>query len=449
MARLRAALGVVALLAPVPLLAQTNFEFQDYTLDNGLRVLLLEDHSAPVVTVDIWYNVGSRNERVGRSGFAHLFEHMMFQGSENVGKGEHGQMITRVGGVRNGSTNEGRTNYYQTVPANRMNLALWLEADRMRSLAITEENFDNQREVVKEERRLRIDNQPYIPAVLDGTTLMFDSTDCFAYAHQPIGSMEDLNAAVVGDVQEFFNLYYTPNNATMAVVGDFDPAEAKNLIEQYFGDIPRGENPPPVSCSFDYNAGAETREWEDEHANLPAVLVAYRVPPHSDPDTRPLDLLGTILGGGESSRLNRAMVREAKTALQAGMQQNSRRGPGMIVAVAIANQGVDAATLQQQLTEQVARIVEEGVTEQELEKARNDFKASFVFGSQTTMQMAERLLHYAHYHDSMDEIESDLDEYMKVTTDDIRRVAAEYLVPENSYAIVIVPQPAAGEGVVP
>ncbi len=449
MIRLRAALVVIALWAPISLTAQSKLEYEDYTLENGLRVLLVEDHSAPVVTVDVWYNVGSRNERVGRSGFAHLFEHMMFQGSANVKKGEHGQMITRVGGVRNGSTNEGRTNYYQTVPANRMNLALWLEADRMRSLAVTEENFENQREVVKEERRLRIDNQPYIPAVLDGTTLMFDSTDCFAYAHQPIGSMDDLNSAVVADVQEFFDLYYVPNSATIAVVGDFDPSEARDLITQYFGDIPRGEDPPPVSCSYGYETGAQTREWEDEHANLPAVLVAFRVPPHSDPDTRALDLLGTILGGGESSRLNRAMVREAKTALQAGMQQNSRRGPGMVVAVAIANQGVDAATLQQQLMEQVAKIVEEGVTEQELEKARNDFRASFIFGSQTTMQVAERLQHYAHHHDAMDEIGTDLDQYMQVTADDIRRVAAKYMVPQNSYTIVIVPRSGAGEGVVP
>jgi zinc protease len=449
MVRLGAALVVTALWAPVSMTAQANFEYEDYKLDNGLRVFLVENHSAPVVTVDVWYNVGSRNERVGRSGFAHLFEHMMFQGSENVKKGEHGQLITRVGGVRNGSTNEGRTNYFETVPANRMNLALWLEADRMRSLAVTEENFENQREVVKEERRLRIDNQPYIPAVLDGTTLMYDSTECFAYAHQPIGSMDDLNSAVVSDVKEFFDLYYVPNNATIAVVGDFDPTEARALIDRYFGDVPRGEDHPPVTCSSTYDPGARTREWEDEHANLPAVIVAYRTPPHSDPDTRALDLVTTILGGGESSRLNRAMVREAKTALQAGVQQNSRRGPGMLAAVAIANQGVDAATLQQQLSEQVARIVAEGVTDQELEKAKNDFRASFVFGSQTTMQVAERLLHYAHYHDSMDEIHTDLDEYMKVTADDIRSVAAKYLVPENSFAIVIVPQSGTGEGVVP
>jgi zinc protease len=449
MVHLRAALGIALIWAPVSLTAQSNLEFEDYTLDNGLRVFLAENHSAPVVTVDVWYNVGSRNERMGRSGFAHLFEHMMFQGSAHVKKGEHGQLITRVGGVRNGSTNEGRTNYFETVPANRMNLALWLEADRMRSLAITQENFENQRDVVKEERRLRIDNQPYIPAVLDGTTLLFDSTDCFAYAHAPIGSMDDLNAAVVSDVQQFFDLYYKPNNATIAVVGDFDPAQAKELITQYFADIPRGEDPPPVSCSYSYDPGAQTREWQDEHANLPAVLVAYRVPPHSDPDTRPLELLGTILGGGESSRLNRSMVREQKTALQAGMQQNSRRGPGMIVAVAIANQGVEAATLQQQLTEQVARVVDEGVTDQELEKAKNDFRASFIFGSQTTMEIAERLLHYAHYHNSMDEIRTDLDEYMKVTADDIERVAAKYLVPENSFSIVIVPQSGAVEGAVP
>ena len=449
---LRHATGVcfAALITVAPVQAQITIEFEDYSLENGLRVLLAEHHGAPVVTVNLWYNVGSRNERVGRSGIAHLFEHMMFEGSENVPKRDHPRLIQRAGGSNNGTTNSGRTNYFETLPANRLNLGLWLEADRMRSLAINKENLDNQREVVKEERRRSYDNQPYATAFLEGSTLLYDSTDCFAYAHSTIGSMDDLNAAEVEELQAFFDLYYAPNNATLAVVGDFDPAEAKRLIELYFGDIPRGQDPPSVECSYGFDVGPRSRVWEDQLANLPAVIVAYRVPPHAHPDTPALQLLGTILGTGESSRFNRAMVRESKTALQALAQIDSRRGPGMFLTLAIANQGIEADTLEQQLQGEVARIVREGVSDQEIDKARNDFRAGHIFGMQTSSQIADRLQHYAHYHDSIDDIHSDLERYMAVTAEALRDVAAKYLVEQNSYVITIVPKAAAqGEGVIP
>lgn len=248
-------LYALAAVAAVPALrAQQQYEYETYTLPNGLRVILSEDHSSAVVAINLWYDVGSRNERPGRSGFAHLFEHMMFQGSAHVDKGEHMQLVERAGGELNGTTNEDRTAYFETLPANRLNLGLWLEADRMRSLAITDENFENQRETVKEERRLRVDNQPYGRAFTDGMTLPYDSTRCFGYAHTVIGSMADLDAAQTTDVQAFFGLYYAPNNAILAVVGDFQPAAVKRLIEQYFGDIPSNEPPPTVECAHAYNA---------------------------------------------------------------------------------------------------------------------------------------------------------------------------------------------------
>src|SRR2546421_1212878 len=278
--------------------------YEAFTLPNGLRVLYSEDHSTPIVSVDVWYNAGSRNERPGRSGFAHLFEHMMFEGSAHVKKGEHFQLISRAGGSENGSTAEDRTNYYETIPSNRLNLALWLEADRMRSLAITDENFHNQRETVKEERRLRVDNQPYAPAFIDGMTWPFDSAACFAYAHTVIGSMDDLNAAQLSDVQAFFDTYYAPNNATLVVVGDFRPLELRRFVNQYFSEIPRHADPSPVSCSSKLGPGTARRELTDAHANLPAVIRIYRGPPHAHPDTPALELLNVILGGGESSRLN-------------------------------------------------------------------------------------------------------------------------------------------------
>ncbi|HEX9729893.1 MAG TPA: pitrilysin family protein [Gemmatimonadales bacterium] len=421
--------------------AQAPIRYDKYALDNGLTVFLVEDHDTPIVTINVWYNVGSRNERMGRSGFAHLFEHMMFQGSANVPKGGHLQLIERAGGNMNGSTNEGRTNYFETLPANRLNLGLWLEADRMRSLAITDGNFENQRETVKEERRLRVDNQPYGRAFTDGFTIQFDSSTCFPYAHTVIGSMDDLDAAQTADVQAFFDLYYAPNNATLTLVGDFDPANAKALIQQYFGDIPRGAEPPPIECTFEYGtAGGARQVWEDQLANLPAVMMTFMTPPHREADTPALTLLATILGGGESSRLNRSLVRDQKLALGAGTFNMSRRGASQFLAFAIANQGVTVETIEASLRAELDRIIADGVTPEELEKARNDFRASDIFGRQTTMAIAEEIQHFVHFHDSVDEINTDLQRYMAVTADDLHRVARTYFAPENSLFLIVVPK---------
>src|SRR5438445_7091370 len=264
-------------LAPALAAQAGRISYEAFTLPNGLHVLYSEDHSTPIVSVDVWYNSGSRNERAGRSGFAHLFEHMMFEGSAHVKKAEHFQYVNRAGGVMNGSTTEDRTNFWETLPSNRLNLALWLEADRMRSLAVTNENFHNQREAVKEERRLRVDNQPYSRAFLDGLTAPFDSSTCFAYAHTVIGSMADLDAAQLADVQAFFDTYYAPNNATLVVVGDFAPRELRRLINQHYAGIPSHPAPPPVACQWKAGPALVRPETMDEHANLPAALRLYRV----------------------------------------------------------------------------------------------------------------------------------------------------------------------------
>jgi zinc protease len=421
--------------------------YEAFTLPNGLRVIYSEDHSTPIVSVDVWYNTGSRNERPGRAGFAHLFEHMMFQGSAHLKKGEHFQLVSRAGGSVNGSTAEDRTNYYETLPANRLNLALWMEADRMRSLAITDENFHNQRETVKEERRLRVDNQPYSPAFIDGMTWPFDSAACFAYAHTVIGSMEDLNAAQLADVRAFFDAYYAPNNATLVVVGDFRPLELRRYVNQYFSTIARHPDPPAVSCTPRLSPGVERRDVTDAHANLPAVLRIYRVPPHADPDTRALELLNIILGQGESSRLNVAVVRREKAALGTQVVMNpfdSRRGPGVLLVLGIANQGVDPARLDTLLAAQLDSIRVAGVTSEELTKAKNTFRAGFIRNRETTLGKAEELHHYDMFHASLSEINSDLDHFMALTADDVRRVADKYLDPANAVVVVVKPAVAAG-----
>ena len=427
-----------------PLAAQAGrISYDTFSLANGLQVITSEDHSTPVVAVDVWYNTGSRNERIGRSGFAHLFEHMMFQGSAHVKKTEHFQLVERAGGEENGSTQEDRTNYYDVVPSNRLNLVLWLEADRMRSLAITQENFENQRQTVKEERRLRVDNQPYSRAFVDGLTLPYDSATCFAYAHSTIGDMADLNAAKLPDVQEFFTTYYAPNNARLVVVGDFNPAELRRLINQYFADIPRHAPPPAVACDYKLNPGLIRREFADSHANLPAVVRLYRVPPHDDADTPALELMNIILGQGESSRLNVAIVRRAKAALAAGAgTTNSHRGPGTMFAFGIANQGVSVDHVDSLIAAQVDTLRVSGITPEELTKAKNQLRAGFIQNRETSLSKAEELQHYAMFHPSAAEINTDLDKFMAVTNDDIRRVAGKYLDPAN--AVILIIKPAGG-----
>jgi predicted Zn-dependent peptidase len=447
--RVFAALSLLSMaVAPVGLAGQAGrIAFDTFSLSNGLHVIMSEDHSTPVVAVDVWYNTGSRNERPTRSGFAHLFEHMMFQGSAHVKKSQQFQLVERAGGQLNGSTQEDRTNYYDEVPSNRLNLALWLEADRMSSLAITQENFENQRETVKEERRLRIDNQPYGRAFIDGFTLPFDSTSCFAYAHSVIGDMADLNAAQLPDVQAFFDTYYAPNNARLVVVGDFNPAELRRLVTQYFGGIPSHPAPPPVTCDWKLSPGPLRREFADEHANLPAVIRIYRIPPHDDADTPALELMNIILGQGESSRLNVAIVRRDKAALAAGSGiSGTRRGPGATLMFGIANQGITIEHIDSLLAAQVDTIRATGITDAELSKAKNVFRASFIQNRETALSKAEELQHYAMYHHSIADINGDLDTFMAVTNDDIRRVANKYLDPNNVVTLIIKPAPRTGGG---
>jgi len=435
-------LFVLLLLIPGVLSAQAGrIAFEQFTLPNGLRVIYSEDHSTPVVSVDLWYEVGSRNERPGRSGFAHLFEHMMFQGSAHIKKAEHNQLIERAGGDFNGSTAEDRTNFWETVPSNRLNLALWAEADRMRSLAITAENFENQRQAVKEERRLRVDNQPYQAAFTDGLTWPFDSTSCFPYAHTVIGSMADLDAAKLPDVQAFFDTYYAPNNATLVVVGDFVPSALRSLVNQYFAGAPSHAVPEAPRCDATTTGSTpKRREVHDAQANLDALLRIYRIPEHRHADTPALELLNIILGQGESSRLNVSVVRREKAAVAAGAILNpfgSRNGPGILVAFGIVNQGVPAERMDTLIGVQLDSIRANGITPAELEKAKNVLRAGFIGNRETTLGKAEELHHYLTFHNSIDEINTDLDRLLSVTSDDVKRVANTYLAPGNLTLLIV------------
>ncbi|MGI9078503.1 MAG: M16 family metallopeptidase [Gemmatimonadaceae bacterium] len=445
MRRLLPALACATLALPLPSSASAQepgrITVDRYSLPNGLTVILAENHSTQVVAVDVWYNVGSRNERSGRTGFAHLFEHMMFQGSEGVKKGDHMALLTRAGSQGfNGSTTEDRTNYFQPLPSNRLNLGLWLEADRMRSLSITDSNFTNQREVVKEERRMRVDNQPYTRALFEEMYGIMDSATCFPYAHSIIGSMDDLNAAKTSDVKEFFDLYYAPNNATLVVAGDFDSAEAKRLISLYFSDVPRGKTPPPVPCTASVNSGPRRKNVLDPKANLPAVMAIYRIPAYDHADYPALELLSTILGQGESSRFNRALAREQKLAVATPVFANPfgpRRGPGVFLLLAIANQGIKTDTLEKAMAVEAAKIGREGITNAELTKAQNAYRATTISGRETPLEVAEALQRANLFLGNPEAVNTDFARHMAVSADDVKRVAATYLRPDNALTLII------------
>jgi zinc protease len=300
------AVGLVAVLAlaAAPL---KKIQFTDTKLKNGLRVIISEDHSAPVFAIAVNYNVGSRDERKGRTGFAHLFEHMMFEGSENVGDGEHMQLVFSNGGSMNGTTNKERTLYFELLPANQLDLALFLEADRMRSLDITKENLDNQRNAVQEERRLGIDNQPYGKTFELRDELAYDN---FAYEHSVIGSMADLDAATVDDVATFFKIYYAPNNAVLSIVGDVDTKTTLDKVRKYFESIPSQPTPPVPDVTEPPQKEERRATLDDPLARLPRIDMVYKIPPSSSPDYEPLSVLGTILSSGRSSRFNENIVRQ-------------------------------------------------------------------------------------------------------------------------------------------
>ncbi|HSD11321.1 MAG TPA: pitrilysin family protein, partial [Candidatus Binatia bacterium] len=353
---------LAAAAAPVP-----RIRFTDTRLKNGLRVIVSEDHSAPVFAIVVDYNVGSRDERKGRTGFAHLFEHMMFKGSENVGAGEHPQLVFANGGTMNGTTNKDRTMYYEVLPANQLDLALFLEADRMRSLEITKANLDNQRNAVQEERRLRVDNQPYGKVFEALDELAYEN---FAYEHSVIGSMADLDAASVDDVAAFFKTYYAPNNAVVAIVGDVDTTTTLAKMRKYFEGIPSQPAPAPVDMAEPPQTEERRLMIEDPLARLPRIDLAYKIPPSASPDDDALTVLTTILSGGRSSRFFESIVRQKQLATGVNAGADESRGPGLFNVAGTAAQGRSIADLETAIDAEIEKVKTGPIEEWEMEKAR-------------------------------------------------------------------------------
>ena len=416
---------------------------EEFTLANGLRVVFSPDHAMPVVSVAVYYDVGSRNEREGRTGFAHLFEHMMFQGSENVPKAAHFQYIFNAGGTMNGTTSTERTNYFETLPSNYLPLAFWLESDRMRSLKVTQENLDNQRHAVQEEKRLRYDNQPYVNAFLLINELIFKNP---ANAHSTIGSMEDLDAATIDDVREFFRIYYAPNNAVLSVVGDFDSAEARGLVDKYFGSIPSQPLPPPVDVSEPDAVALHQEVFHDPLAPAPAFVLGWKIPTRRTPDFYALSLAGTLLFEGDSSRLYQKLVKgdESVVSIEGGVDE--RRGPSALYIFALPKPGTEVETIREHIYEEINRIATDGPTADEMEKLRNSLSNDAVRGRQSTMYRAQRLAEFALYDSDPRLVDSELEHYLNVTAADIKQATARYLDNTNRVVLDIIPAPAAEEG---
>jgi predicted Zn-dependent peptidase len=415
------------------------------TLDNGLEVIVSTDTSAPIVAVNLRYAVGSGHEPAGRTGFAHLFEHLLFEETENLEDGELDRMITEAGGVVNGRTNTDRTEYTELVPSHHLERVLWTHAERMRRLRVSPELFERQRDIVKEERRLRIENQPYGEAQITLDTLAHDYAP---YDHSVIGSMVDLDAAGVEDVRGFYDQWYRPNNARLVVVGHATMAEVLPMVERWFGAFERGPDPTPLPdagpAAPPRTDGPRRAELEDGLALLPLVYLNYPIAGEGHPDVASLRVLGQILGGGDSSRLTRALVREARVASQIVSQIVVRSGPGLFVAGALAKTGVQAEVVERALVAEVERVATEGVTEEELRKAVDQLRILEVAELVSVPGKAVAIHAAREVYGDPSALGRGLDAITRVTVEEVRRVAARYLVEANRTVVVAGP-PSGGD----
>ncbi|MBC7984613.1 MAG: insulinase family protein [Candidatus Obscuribacterales bacterium] len=425
--------AMVTLAAPAAPTGQVKFT--EYTLKNGLRVQLSEDRTTPVVAIHVTYDVGSRNERAGRTGFAHLFEHMMFKGSANVGDGEHFYQILTQGGSMNGTTSSDRTVYFETLPAHQIELGLFLEADRMRSLAITQENLDNQRNAVQEERRQSLDNQPYGKAFERHQQLMYDN---FAYKHSVIGSMEDLNAATVEDVNEFFKTYYAPNNAVLTLVGDFKSAAALKLIKKYFEAIPQQPAPPAVDIKEAPQTAERRDSMDDPLARLSRVYVGYKAVPGNTHDYFALEVLAAVLQDGQSSRLYKSLVQEKQLSVGAGAFIVEQRAVGPFYLIATVIPGKKPEDVEAAMYAEIERIQREPIAEWELTKAVNGARTSYFSGIRSSQSRAAALGINKVFYNDANVLNTYVEQMKAVTRADVQRVARQYLQPTNRTVLTVV-----------
>jgi zinc protease len=439
------ALGLLCALSSAPLAAQEKPEevrppklnYTTHKLVNGLQVILLENHEVPIINLQVWYHVGAKDEPPGHTGFAHLFEHLMFKGSAHVAAEEHSRIIESVGGFDNAETGDDVTQFFETFPSNYLERVLWLEADRMGSLNVSEENFKSEREVVKEERRVRVENQPYGYLQEDLRAAAFT---VHGYHHTPIGSMEDLDKATIQDVRDFFNTYYKPNNATLVIVGDFDSAQALAWAKKYFDGIPRSAKPIPRLNNPEPPQSAENVVKKSySNTPLPAVVIGYKIPARYAPDAYPLDLASNILAGGESSRLYQTLVYKEQIAVQAAGFGAFSEDPNLFWAYAIMNQGHTAEEGEKALVGVLDELKTAPVEVKELEKAKNQEISGFVLGRDTDQEKAEALASAAVIGKNPALANTELDHYLTISLADIQRVAKNYFELQHATVLIVTP----------
>ncbi|MCU0348100.1 MAG: insulinase family protein [Saprospiraceae bacterium] len=422
----------------ISLQAQANkIQFMEYDLPNGLHVILHEDHSTPIVAVSVLYHVGSKNEKPDRTGFAHFFEHLLFEGSANIARGEFDDYIQKAGGTNNANTSWDRTFYYEVLPSNQLGLGLWLESERMLHAKVENVGIETQRQVVKEERRQRIDNQPYGSVVEQSMKRAYRN---HPYKWPIIGYMEHLDAAQEADYKQFYADYYVPNNATLSIAGDIKIDEAKTLVNQYFGSIPKGKDPYRPNI-VEPALGGEVRDTIFDNVQLPAVIQTYRIPAQGTPDFYAVTMLSQLLSQGESSRLHKALVDQQQKALFVGNFPISMEDPGVSIAFGICNAGVDPKDVEASMDAEVARVQSELIPENEFQKLRNQVENDFISTNSTVQGIAESLANYHTYFGEANLINTEIERYMKVTREDIQRVAKKYLTKDNRVVLYYMPKP--------
>ncbi|MBI3492932.1 MAG: insulinase family protein [Acidobacteria bacterium] len=413
-----------------------KLQYQITTLLNGLTLVLSEDHSVPIVHLSLAYHVGSKNEKPGRTGFAHLFEHLMFKGSRNVQPEAHTSMISSVGGQSNAYTTDDETVFWETVPAQYLPLVLWLEADRMATLRVDRETFTSEREVVKEERRMRVDNQPYGRL----NEIIYDQAfTVHPYRHATIGSMADLEAASADDVRDFYRTYYVPSNATLVLVGDFDPTQAVQMVNQYLGRVPKAEKEVPRDIPVEPPQTKEKRVTLREPWPLPAVVVAYHITYDGNPDSYPLHIASKVLSDGQTSRIYKKLVYEKQMAVAAFGNANLIEHPNLYYAVAIVQPGHTPEEVTDALITELDRLKTEPITDHELQRAKNQFARDYILGRQSNQQKAGQLSHAVVIHNDIKTADGEFDIFQNITVADVQRVARTYFRPENRTVLTLLP----------
>ncbi len=423
-----------------PLMAQSNstkIEFVEYDLENGLHVILHEDHSTPIVAVSVLYHVGSKNEDSERTGFAHFFEHLLFEGSENIERGEFFKIVQGNGGILNANTSFDRTFYFEVLPSNQLKLGLWLESERMLHAKIDQEGVETQRGVVKEEMKQRYDNTPY------GTILpemMKRAYTEHPYQWTPIGDPEYINKAQLSEFMDFYSIFYVPNNATLSIAGDINIEEAKQWINDYFADIPKGTKEIPRPTIVEPKKTAEVRDTVFDNIQLPAVVMGYHMPAQDDEEFYAMSMLSQYLSQGESSRFNKVIKDEKEKAVFVGAFPIPTEDPGMALMFGIANMGVSADDLENAMNTEIEAVKEELISEKEFEKLRNQVENDFISGNASVRGLAENLANYHVYYGDANLINTEIDRYMKVTREDIQKAAKTYLQNENRVVLYYLPK---------